>query len=122
MYRWYRVSDFHDPDASPCPAEFRATLHGIAFAGRERHLDTLEEGDPFLVVPDPPGGEEPGVWIHLPSGDPVGHLPPEIATWLWPHLQAGGGAQARVLRVHGAETPSWRRVVVQVELAGGHTG
>ena len=108
------MSDSHDPDASPCPARFRATLHGIAFAGRERHLDTLEEGDPFLVVPDPPGGDEPEVWIHLPSG--------EIAAWLWPHLQAGGAAQARALRVHGAETPSWRRVVVQVELAGGHTG
>lgn len=76
----------------------------------------------MLVVPDPPGGDEPEVWIHLPSGDPVGHLPPEISAWLWPHLQAGGEAQAWALRVHGADTPSWRRLVVQVELDGGHTG
>ena len=120
MYRWYRVTDPHDPNDPRCPARFRATVHGTAFAGRERHLDHLHEGDRVLVVPDPPGGEDPEVWIHLASGDPVGHLPPEIAAWLWPHLQAGGEADARALRVHGADTPSWRRVVVQVELRGGH--
>ena len=115
------MSEPYDPDSAPCPHRFRATLHGTAFAGRDRHLEALQEGDSMLVVPDPPGGDEPEVWIHLPSGDPVGHLPPEISAWLWAHLQAGGEAQAWALRVHGADTPSWRRLVVQVELGGGHT-
>lgn len=96
------------------PRTFRATVHGTIFAGRERHLEALHEGDPLVLVPDPPGGDEPGVWIHLPSGDPVGHLPPEIASWLWPWLQQGGAARARALAVHGEDTPSWRRLLVEV--------
>jgi hypothetical protein len=66
------------------------------------------------VVPDPPGEEEPDVWIHLASGEPVGHLPPEIATWLWPWLARGGTAAARAGAVHGGDVPSWRRLVVEV--------
>lgn len=97
------------------PRTFRATVHGTIFAGRERHLEELHEGDALALVPDPPGGDEPGVWVHLPSGDPLGHLPPEIAAWLWPWLEGGGGAVARVLAVHGAETPSWRRLLVEVD-------
>jgi len=96
------------------PLRFRATVHGIAFAGRDRHLGKLRPGDGLLVIPDPPGGEEPGVWIHLDSGEPIGHLPPEIAEWLWPWVARGGTAAARACAVHGLEVPSWRRVVVEV--------
>lgn len=97
------------------PRTFRATVHGTVFAGRERHLERLGAGDPVRLVPDPPGGDEPGVWVHLTSGDPVGHLPPEIAAWLWPWLRRGGVAEARALTVHGADTPSWRRLLIEVE-------
>jgi hypothetical protein len=100
------------------PRTFRATVHGTVFAGRERHLERLRDGDPLMVVPDPPGDDEPGVWIHLTSGDPVGHLPPEISAWLWPWLRKGGAAQARAHTVHGAETPSWRRLLVEVTCEG----
>lgn len=96
------------------PRRFRATVHGIAFAGRDRHLATIRAGDALLVIPDPPGAKEPGVWIHLDSGEPVGHLPPEIAAWLWPWLAAGGSAFARAAAVHGGDVPTWRRLVVEV--------
>ena len=89
-------------------------MHGIAFAGRDRHLETIRPGGSLLVSPDPPGGEDPGVWIHLDTGEPVGHLPPEIATWLWPWLAQGGSATARASAVHGTEVPTWRRLVVEV--------
>jgi hypothetical protein len=111
--------DHYDPSRQAAPSAFRSTLHGTVFAGRERLLEELHDGDPVLVVPDPPGDDEPGVWIHLPSGEPLGHLPPEISHWLWPRLQAGERARATALRVHGEDAPSWRRVVVRVELESG---
>lgn len=107
----------HDDPGHPDRASsFRSTIHGTVFAGRERLLDELHEGDTMVVVPDPPGQEEPEVWLHLTSGEPVGHLPPEISHWLWPRLQEGERARATALRVHGEEAPSWRRLVVQVDL------
>ncbi|MEQ9570073.1 MAG: hypothetical protein RLN75_07760 [Longimicrobiales bacterium] len=45
----------------------------------------------------------------------MGHLPPEIARWLWPWLVRGGSASGRASAVHGAEVPSWRRLVVEVD-------
>jgi hypothetical protein len=67
-----------------------------------------------MLIPDPPGQEEPEVWVHLESGDPVGHLPPEISSWLAPWLRGGGKAAARALRVHGHDVPSWRRLILEV--------
>lgn len=96
------------------PRTFRSTVHGTIFAGRERHLEALHAGDPVVLVADPPGQDAPGVWVHLTTGDPVGHLPPEIASWLWPWMSRGGSARARTLRVRGAESPSWRRLLVEV--------
>jgi hypothetical protein len=89
-------------------------VHGTVFAGRERFVDLLAEGDAVLLVPDPPVQEEPEVWVHLASGEPVGHLPSEIARWLWPWLSHGGVAEAKAVRVRGAEEPSWRRLLVEV--------
>lgn len=66
------------------------------------------------LIPDPPGQEAPDVWVHLQDGDPVGHLPPEIARWLAPWLLQGGAAVARALRVQGADVPSWRRLLLEV--------
>lgn len=96
------------------PRQFRSTVHGTCFAGRDRYLDSLSDGDEVRLVPDPPGQDAPEVWVHLASGDPVGHLPPEISRWLWPWMKRGGSVRARARRVHGAEVPSWRRLVLEV--------
>lgn len=98
------------------PERFRATVHGIAFAERAQQVAGLRPGDALRLIADPPGAEVPAVWVHAPSGAPLGHLPPEIALWLWPYLAQGGQAHAAVLRAHGDEVPSWRRLVVDVTL------
>lgn len=96
------------------PACFRATVHGTIFGERSAHLDAVHAGDELLLIPDPPLDDDPGVWIHLPSGDPVGHLPPEIEAWLAPWMLRGGRATARALRVSGPDVPSWRRLLIEV--------
>lgn len=110
-----------NPAASPslpadAPSVFRATVHGLAFADRSRHLDRIDPGQPLLLVPDPPGAPLEQVWIHLPGDDPdpVGHLPDEIARWLGPWMRDGGRARARAIRVGDEETPSWKRLLVEV--------
>jgi hypothetical protein len=95
----------------PC---FRSTVHGTVFAGRDRFVDQLAEGDTVKLVPDPPVQNEPEVWVHLQSGEPIGHLPAEIARWLWPWLSGGGVAEARAVSVRGADVPSWRRLLLEV--------
>lgn len=96
------------------PDRFRATVHGVVFGERSRHLHRISEGDELFLIPDPPVTNEPGVWVHLPGGDLVGHLPPEIACWLAPWILRGGHATARALRVSGTDTPSWRRLLIEV--------
>ena len=96
------------------PPLFRSTVHGTVFAGREELVDRLAEGDSVLLVPDPPIQVEPEVWVHLASGEPIGHLPAEIAAWLWPWMMSGGVAHARAVKVCGAEVPSWRRLLLEV--------
>lgn len=110
-----------NPAASPslpadAPSVFRATVHGLAFADRSRHLDRIDPGQSLLLVPDPPGAPLEQVWIHLPGDDPdpVGHLPDEIARWLGPWMRDGGRARARAIRVGDEETPSWKRLLVEV--------
>lgn len=97
--------------APPC---FRATVHGSVFASRADHVDRIKAGDELLLIPDPPVQDDPEIWVHLPSGDPVGHLPPEIEAWLAPWMMQGGRATARALRVWGPEVPSWRRLLIEV--------
>jgi len=96
------------------PTNFRATVHGTVFAGRDRHLEAVRDGDLLQLIPDPPVQEDPEVWVHLDTGDPIGHLPPEIGCWLAPWLLRGGGARARVVRIRGSDEPSWRRLVLEV--------
>lgn len=93
---------------------FRATVHGLAFDDRIRHLAAVHPREELLLIPDPPGGEPDVVWIHLPAGDPVGHLPPEIGTWLAPWMRLGGSARVRVLRVGDKSVPSWKRLLIEV--------
>jgi hypothetical protein len=96
------------------PRSFRTTILGTVFGSRSSHLDRLADGAPLLLIPDPPGEEEPAVWVHLVEGEPVGHLPPEISAWLAPWLLSGGVASARALRVRGDDVPSWKRLLVEV--------
>jgi hypothetical protein len=85
----------------------------MVFAGRDRFVERISEGQSVRLVADPPVQKEPEVWVHLESGEPIGHLPPEIGRWLWPWMSRGGVAEARALRVRGAEVPSWRRLVLE---------
>lgn len=100
------------------PAVFRTTVHGTVFGTRAAHLEEISAGDPLLLIPDPPGEDDPAVWVHLPAGDPVGHLPPEINAWLAPWLLRGGSASAMTVRVKGVEVPSWKRLLIEVQCAG----
>ena len=97
-----------------CPRRFRTTVHGTIFAGRDRHLERLEAGEPLYLIPDPPEQETPEVWVHREGGDLLGHLPPEISAWLAPWLLEGGGASAKTLRIYGSDVPSWRRLLLEV--------
>lgn len=109
-----------DPAASrpSLPADgapvFRATVHGLAFTDRADHLGDLTPGDRLLLIPDPPGAAPDQVWVHLPGGQPLGHLPDEIAGWLAPWMRRGGRARARTLRVGDDSVPSWKRLLLQV--------
>ncbi|HEX7240033.1 MAG TPA: HIRAN domain-containing protein [Longimicrobiaceae bacterium] len=96
------------------PSTFRTTVHGTVFGERAAHLAALEPGDRLVLIPDPPGEEDPAVWVHLETGDPVGHLPPEINAWLAPWLLRGGSASAVAVKVGGAEEPSWKRLLIEV--------
>ena len=101
-----------EPPAAPL---FRATIHGLAFADRARHLSKLSPDEELLLIPDPPGTVSASqVWVHLPEGDPVGHLPNEIGRWLAPWMRRGGRARARVLKVGDESVPSWKRLLVEV--------
>jgi len=101
------------------PLTFRTTVHGTVFGRRAAHLEELSAGDQLLLIPDPPGDADPAVWVHLTSGDPIGHLPPEINRWLAPLLMRGGSARATTVRVGGDEVPSWKRLLIEVECRGG---
>ena len=96
------------------PVSFRTTVHGVVFGARSALLTELAVGEPLVLIPDPPGEEEPGVWVHLRGGDPVGHLPPEISSWLAPWLLHGGAASAVAVKIGGSEVPSWKRLVIEV--------
>jgi len=105
---------FSPPFPDGQPKCFRSTVHGTVFGGRVVHVGQVSEGEPLQLVADPPVQDAPEVWVHRRSGDPIGHLPPEIGMWLWPWLCAGGVAEARAVRVRGVDTPSWRRVLLEV--------
>ena len=93
---------------------FRATIHGLAFEDRSRHLASVVALEELVLIPDPPGAESNDVGVHTPAGDPLGHLPREIGTWLAPWMRRGGRAQARVLRVSDESVPSWKRLLVEI--------
>ncbi|MGD8278421.1 MAG: hypothetical protein PVH00_10365 [Gemmatimonadota bacterium] len=89
-------------------------MHGTVFGERTEHLQRVSAGDDLLLLPGLPIEDEPGVWVHLPGGELLGHLPPEIEAWLSPWLLRGGRAEARAIRVSGTDVPSWRRLLIEV--------
>ncbi len=111
------MTGFHAPSSALPPRAarvFRATVHGLAFADRTRHLNRVRSGEPLVLVPDPPGSLAEQVWVHLRGGDAVGHLPDEICSWLGPWMRRGGSARVRMLRVGDDTVPSWKRLLVEV--------
>lgn len=95
---------------------FRATVHGLAFGDRSRLLSRVQPREELVLIPDPPGDVE-DVWVHVAGGDPLGHLPREIGSWLAPWMRGGGLARARVLKVGDETVPSWKRLLVEVTCA-----
>ncbi|MGH7501888.1 MAG: hypothetical protein ACREL7_09040 [Longimicrobiales bacterium] len=77
-------------------------------------MSRIRAGDSLLILPGPPCDDTPGTWVHMPDGELIGHLPPEIESWLTPWLLRGGHATARALRVGSADEPSWRRLLIEV--------
>ena len=117
------------PSSSPPPSDndripplgapvFRTTVHGLAFEDRARHLDDVRPREELLLIPDPPGGQPDDVWVHVPGGDPVGHLPREIGAWLAPWMRRGGAARVQVLKVGAESVPSWKRLLVEIRCDG----
>ena len=74
----------------------------------------LRAGDVLILVPDPPGTDEPSVWVHAPGGDVVGHLSPDVNAWLVPWMLEGGRCSAVVAHVAGDDVASYKRLIITV--------
>jgi hypothetical protein len=89
-------------------------VYGTVFGHRTQVVHRLRPGDRLILVPDPPGTEPPNVWVHAPGGDVVGHLSPDINSWLAPSMLDGSCYGAVVTQVHGDEVASWKRLTITV--------
>ncbi len=101
----------------PETSEFRTAVYGTVFANRATVVQRLRPGDPLILVPDPPGIDEPNVWVHAVGGDVIGHLSPDLNSWLVPWMLAGHRSRAVVAQVGGADVASWKRLVIDVSCA-----
>lgn len=99
---------------TPGTERFQTYVYGTVFGGRATVLSRLRPGDTLILVPDPPGTDNPSVWVHAPGGDVVGHLAPDINRWLVPWMLAGHRCGAAVTAVAGPDVESWRRLVITV--------
>lgn len=110
---------YRSPMASTLPdaPQFEAPVYGTIFAERAVVLARLSVGDRLILVADPPGIDEPSVWVHAPGGDVVGHLAPDINGWLVPRMLAGARYGATVSNLGAPDTASWKRLVVTVRRA-----
>ena len=74
----------------------------------------LNPGDRLILVPDPPGTDIPTVWVHAAGGDVVGHLSPDVSSWLAPLMLRGIRYEGEVWLVRGDYAASWKRLVISV--------
>lgn len=98
----------------PRSREFETTVYGTVFAQRSEALHRLKIGDQLILVPDPPGTDEPSVWVHAPGGDVVGHLSPDINAWLVPWMLEGCRCGAFVSQLAGDDVASYKRLMITV--------
>ena len=102
----------------PAANEFFTPVYGTVFAGRAEVVQRLTPGDVLILVPDPPGIEDPNVWVHARGGDVIGHLRPDIGGPLSRWMLQGGRCTASVVEVGGENVASWRRLVIRIERLG----
>jgi len=93
---------------------FDTPVYGTVFGSRTDALHRLRVGDQLILVPDPPGTDEPSVWVHAPGGDVVGHLSPDINAWLAPWMIDGGRCGAVVAHLGGDDVASYKRLIITV--------
>ena len=98
----------------PDTPAFETPVYGTVFAQRAAVVRRLKEGDQLILVPDPPGVDEPSVWVHAPGGDVVGHLSPDVNRWMAPRMLGGAVYGASVRSVGEPDTASWKRLVITV--------
>src|SRR5919199_4969945 len=103
------------PAILPETTDFRTAVYGTVFANRAAVVRRLSVGDSLILVPDPPGVDDPNVWVHAKGGDVVGHLPPSIGGWLASWMIEGGRAHAEVSKVGSDDVESWRRLIITVD-------
>lgn len=101
----------------PGTEEFRTNVYGTVFAGRAAVVRRLRVGDRLILVPDPADVENPVVWVHAQGGDVVGHLSPDVSSWMVPWMLGGAVCGASVASVAGDDVASWKRLVVAVRCA-----
>jgi len=120
------------PSILPDTPQFAVPVYGTIFAERSLAVQRLQGGDQLILVPDPPGidepieadtdgeramarvVEQPKVWVHATGGDVLGHLSPDINGWLVPRMLAGARYAATVRSVGAPGEASWKRLVIDV--------
>lgn len=98
----------------PDSQEFSTPVYGTVFGHRTDVVHRLHPGDRLILVPDPPGTEPPTVWVHARGGDVIGHLSPDVNSWLAPFMLAGTCYGAVVAEVRGDDVASWKRLMITV--------
>src|SRR4051812_50028433 len=93
----------------PGAREFHTAVYGTVFGQRTAVVHRLKEGDKLILVPDPPEIDQPNVWVHARGGDVIGHLSPDVNSWLGPSMFGGERYTAGVSRIGGGDVASWKR-------------
>lgn len=98
----------------PHDERFKTPVYGTVFGKRQEVVQRLHAGDRLILVPDPPGTDNPQVWVHATGGDVVGHLSDDVGRWLCPWMLDGGRCGAFVRKVGDQQVASWRRLIIEV--------
>jgi hypothetical protein len=106
------------PTLPPHVDQFHSAVYGTVFGRRMDVVHRLHAGDRLILVPDPPGTDNPAVWVHARGGDVVGHLPFTLSRWLVPWMLGGGRCSASVEKLGTDEIASWRRLIIRVHCVG----